>query len=353
LKLARPVAACPIDIFFFGRGAARRPRGAPSDEEVYQQAMLNSCEDALSRIRPLLALDARAGRSYIYCPDAVVAAAAAAEEASSAGAEQALRTAVHEHLVGQGLPDVVGPQVPDNYAGWVDGVEPWFSKICTICRFSYPKSCHKCKQLGCKQQFPHLSLPSINEMRKQYGGSDLTMRHRHTNRSVQRRSTGSHLHTVDSPGLLHTQLLLQANSDAAPQHAAHAVSSGPSAPPVRGHFGFCPLLEADTHMFRHVLKSKLANPGINEVKRELLVEAGELLNLQGFARAGVEHTQMRYFAYDLSDQGASLQDREGVFQNWIHIMGHFHEAKMFIECVTGVFRFMGGDALVQVCLTSK
>mmetsp|Transcript_20384 Transcript_20384/g.45378 ORF Transcript_20384/g.45378 Transcript_20384/m.45378 type:complete len:519 (+) Transcript_20384:85-1641(+) len=64
LVRARPVATCSPDIFFFGRGAARRPSGAPSDEAVYRSALLNSCEDVLQEIRPLLALDTSAARTF-------------------------------------------------------------------------------------------------------------------------------------------------------------------------------------------------------------------------------------------------------------------------------------------------
>jgi hypothetical protein len=276
-------------------------------------------------------VDTAAGRSFIELGVSAVDLAT-----SVAATEQGDRA---EQLAAEGLPDVIGPQLPIDFECWLNNEEPLFPKVCSLCRFTYSKHSTKCRQQGCRDAYPELSLPTMDAMRKRYGKNDLTMSFRHTNRALQRRSTGSWVHSLNDTGAVETTRLGTASAETA--SAAVGISE-------RGYFGYASTEEEDTHMFRHTLRSKLANPGLNEVKKELLQEAGELLNLQGFAKAGTDHQLIRQFAYDLTDQGAAFTCKEGVFQNWIHLMGHFHEAKMFMECTMDVFKFLGGIELITI-----
>ncbi|KAJ1422898.1 hypothetical protein B484DRAFT_465174 [Ochromonadaceae sp. CCMP2298] len=158
------------------------------------------------------------------------------------------------------------------------------------------------------------------------------------NMPLQRVSQGSMLHTVNADGLIESRLLAARTRDEERDAAAARDS-------LRGYFSFPSAVEADTTIFRHTLKSKLANPASNEVKKELLIEAGELLNLSGFAKAGTLHQHIRQFAFDLADQGATFTHKEGRFENWVHLMGHFYECKMFLECCMDAFRLLGGENL--------
>ncbi|KAJ1402205.1 hypothetical protein B484DRAFT_405499 [Ochromonadaceae sp. CCMP2298] len=266
----------------------------------------------------------------------VVSGGASSARVQSA-AQIAARVTQMAQLVAAGMPDVIGPQVPLDFVCWENGVEPPFPKICPRCRMSYSKSTIKCLQTGCREEDPRASLPLIDEMRKKYGKRDGGMHFRPTNMPIQQVSRGSLLHTMDTSGLVESQLL-----GACTTWGEYVLALAPE----RGYFGFSVKTESETLIFRHTLKSKLANPASNEVKKELLIEAGELLSLRGFAKAGTPHQHVRQFAFDLADQRATFTQKEGRFENWVHLMGHFHECKMFLECCMDSFRLLGGEHLI-------
>ncbi|KAJ1403922.1 hypothetical protein B484DRAFT_404953 [Ochromonadaceae sp. CCMP2298] len=333
MKQLRPVAQCSVDIFFFGRGAERRPAAAPSDESVFKAAVANLLEDVLDRLRPALRVCCDTGDSYT---------ATRARQTSvrpSTAAQTAARAMQMDALVAAGLPHVIGPQMAADFDHWPDGVEPdFFPKFCSRCLGTFSKSTIRFPQIGCREADPSVTLPTIDEMRKCFGKRDLTMKFRLTSMPLQRVSTGTKLHTVNAAGeVLSTKLgdtVLGVEENVAAEL------------PGRGYFSFPIAAEKETLIFRHTLKSKLANPASNEIKKELLIEAGELLNLRGFTKAGTPHHLLCQMVYDVTDQGATLNGREGRFENWVHLMGHFHEAKMFLECCMDSFRLLGGEHLI-------
>jgi hypothetical protein len=196
MKQLRPVDQCPTRNFYFGKGGARRPVGAPTDARVWDMAALNTCEEVLTKIRPLLRTEGYLNLGRLAAPGGARAAA----QLEARARQMAL-------LVAAGLPDVIGPQVLLDFSSWEDGVEPLFPKICSWCRMSYSKSAVKCLQAGCREEHPHSSLPLIDEMRKRYGKRDGAMHFRSTNKPLHRVSQGSMLHTVNAAGLIQSRLL--------------------------------------------------------------------------------------------------------------------------------------------------
>ena len=103
------------------------------------------------------------------------------------------------------------------------------------------------------------------------------------------------------------------------------------------------------NIIRELLPSICVNPsGDNEIKK-IYSKLGETFNLVGFIQQGsLDSAEIRYFLYLVSDFGATylkLIDTDPLYQNFIHVIGTFHECKAFLELTMDLLFSIGGDLL--------
>ena len=202
-------------------------------------------------------------------------------------------------------------------------------KECFSCSTQNKKSMRKCggcsrKLLSIKVYRQHLAQAGLDQVMR-----PLPLRHRRTTttklitladdgKTIERRNVKISSHTLSVP-LDNDEIDLGVTTD-------------------------------DTFMniIRELLPSIMVNPSSDAEVIKIYAKLGETFNLAGFTRGNVSRDVLRYFIYLVSDFGATnltAIDTNPNFQNFIHIIGTFHECKSFLELTMDLLFSVGGDIL--------
>jgi hypothetical protein len=222
--------------------------------------------------------------------------------------------------------------LPEVFGEPVSGDAP-FPVECLNCFELNKKSTRKCKVCGMK-------LRCIAQVRLDLLGASLTTLMSRRRRPRARRRAYDEIYGVGSRGEpLITKVRLNLKTLSCEIEGDEDIDSDANA--IAGAL--------KVEVKRRIMPSLFVNPSTGAAIEEIYNHWGKVTNLTGFVGVVPVASNIRSFVFVISDLGATdfskLDDETKPYANMVHIIGMFHECKMWVELVMDLFFSIGGGDL--------